>query len=61
MTQIEIQTLIEFAQITLNYLENDNEYEASLLWEHLQKAVNLKKRLNELYPEIERLLNLKNQ
>ena len=61
MTQIEIQTLKEFAQITLNYLENDNEYEASLLWEHLHEAVLLKKRLNELYPEIERLLNLKNQ
>ena len=61
MTQIEIQTLKEFAQITLNYLNYDNEYAATTLWEHLQKAVALKNQLNELYPEIERILYIKNQ
>lgn len=61
MTQIEIQTLKEFAQITLNYIEYDNEFAVTMLWEHLQKAVQLKNRIKELYPEIERILNIKNQ
>ena len=61
MTQIEIQNLKEFAQITLNYLEYDNEFAITTLWEHLQKAVELKNRLNKLSPEIEKILNLKNQ
>ena len=61
MSQIEIKTLKEFAQITLNYLVYDNEFAVTQLWEHLQKAVKLKNRLMELSPEIEKILNLKNQ
>lgn len=57
MNDIDLNTLKMFASITLQYLAEDNEYDVSQLWQHLENARKLKERLNKLYPLIDTIIN----
>ena len=57
MNDIDLNTLKMFASITLQYLAEDNEYDVTQLWQHLENARKLKERLNKLYPLIDTLIN----
>lgn len=57
MNDIDLNTLKMFASITLQYLAEDNEYDVTLLWQHLENARKLKERLNKLYPLIDTIIN----
>lgn len=57
MNDIDLNTLKMFASITLQYLAEDNEYDVTQLWQHLENARKLKERLNKLYPLIDTIIN----
>jgi len=57
MNDIDLNTLKMFASITLQYLAEENEYDITQLWQHLENARKLKERLNKLYPLIDTIIN----
>lgn len=57
MNDLDLNTLKMFASITLQYLAEDNEYDVTQLWQHLENARKLKERLNKLYPLIDTIIN----
>lgn len=57
MNDIDLNTLKMFASITLQYLAEDNEYDVTQLWQHLENARKLRERLNKLYPLIDTIIN----
>jgi len=59
MNEIDINTLKEFAALTLNFLAEANEFEVTQMWQHIENERKLRKRLNHLYPIIESILYAK--
>lgn len=59
MNETDINTLKEFAAITLNYLAEGNEFEVTQLWQHIENERKLRKRLMHLYPIVDSILSCK--
>lgn len=57
MNYIDENTLIEFANLTLKYLAEQDEYDSTQLWQHLENSGKLRKRLNALVPIIQGIID----
>ena len=57
MNDLDLKTLKLFADITLKYLTEYNEYEVTQLWQHLENSRQYRHRLNTLYPVIDTIIN----
>lgn len=57
MNNQDLETLKQFAALTLDYLAASQEYEVTQLWEHLDRECKLRHRLMKLYPLIDTIIN----
>lgn len=57
MNYIDENTILEFANLTLQYLAEQDEYDSTQLWQHLENAKKLHDRLNALVPIVQGILD----
>ena len=57
MNDYDLKTLKMFAEISLGYLGEDELYNATQLWQHLENGVQLKRRMKKLIPLIETIIH----
>lgn len=57
MNYIDENTILEFANLTLQYLAEQDEYDSTQLWQHLENAKKLHDRLNALVPFVQGILD----
>lgn len=57
MNDIDLNTLRLFAEITLQYLTEDNEFGITQLWQHGENARKLQERMNKLAPIVDAILH----
>ena len=59
MNYIDENTLKEFANLALQYLAEQDEYDSTQLWQHLENARKLHDRLNALVPFVQGIVSRK--
>ena len=57
MNYIDENTILEFVNLTLLYLAEQDEYDSTQLWQHLENAKKLHDRLNALVPIVQGILD----
>lgn len=57
MNYIDENTILEFVNLTLQYLAEQDEYDSTQLWQHLENAKKLHDRLNALVPIVQGILD----
>lgn len=60
MNDLDLNTLKLFAEITLQWLCEDHEFDVTQLWQHGENARKLEKRMYDLYPVIDAILHSTN-
>lgn len=57
MNEQDLNILKSFAQMAIEYLGEDELYDTTQLWQHLDNCVQLKRRMRKLRPFIDSIVN----
>lgn len=61
MNEQDLNTLKQFAKMALDYLGEDELYDTTQLWQHLENCVKLKRKMRRIVPAVQTIIETDEQ